>query len=203
MFCAGSFGNDLWASFSNSPNTSVHKSINRSEFALTWKPLELQHAFSDLVSVLRKYFNVSEDFPFGLACRSYHLFWFLVISNERFATAIALTALPNMLSWVISDHALLSMSQTSIDRYIGTSISHLTLRKPHMQLFLTAPQNHWRFSVQHAQHRTSTKTDTSGFLKVGEGHIFSEVIGTKARGWQQYYKKSYLVFSNVFHRWFL
>ena len=26
MFCAGSFGNDLWASFSNSPNASVHKS---------------------------------------------------------------------------------------------------------------------------------------------------------------------------------
>ena len=25
MFCAESFGNDLWASFSNSPNTSVHK----------------------------------------------------------------------------------------------------------------------------------------------------------------------------------
>jgi len=29
MFCAGSFGNDLWASFSNSPNTSVHKSTEQ------------------------------------------------------------------------------------------------------------------------------------------------------------------------------
>ena len=27
MFCAGLFGNDLWARFSNSPDTSVHKTL--------------------------------------------------------------------------------------------------------------------------------------------------------------------------------
>jgi len=39
-------------------------------------------------------------FLLGWPIEVYHLFGFLVISNERFATAIALTALPNMLSWL-------------------------------------------------------------------------------------------------------